>query len=132
MSATDARSSGFTLVEILVALAVAMVVLIPLQALFSLGLRAGSLATDSSRALLLAEAGLELHAGRIDLAAGEEAERLDSRFERRSTVQPRPDLLPAGSGQALAYEVSVSVIWQDGRRQRNVTLSTLMLRRAAP
>lgn len=122
-----ARQRGFTLVEVLVALAVAMAVLLPLQSLFSLGLRAGSLAENNSRALLLAESGIDLYRARPHLAPGEDVERIDDRYERRTSVQLW-DALPQPPDASLRpYLVTVSVIWSDGPRQRDVTLSTLML-----
>ncbi|WP_162937808.1 prepilin-type N-terminal cleavage/methylation domain-containing protein [Indioceanicola profundi] len=123
---TRAWQRGFTLVEVLVALVVAMVVLLPLQSLFSLGLRAGALAENTSRALLLAESGLELYRARLHLVPGEDIEQIDSRYERRFKVQLW-DFLPQPQDASLRpYLVTVSVLWSEGPRQRNITLSALM------
>jgi general secretion pathway protein I len=123
---TDSES-GFTLVEIVVAFAAAALLLGALYQVFSTGLRSGATADHYSRAVLLAETALEAIGTVVELSGRDERERLDGRYERRTRIRPRPDLLPADSAGAnlMLYEVEVSVRWQEGPRSRSVALTSL-------
>jgi general secretion pathway protein I len=132
------RAAGFTLVEILVAFAVASLLLGVLYEIFSTGVRSGGAAEDYGAAVRIAESGLELAAATGEPSSIGSAETLDGKFERRIVVRPRPDLLPvpaagptsvpANAGPALyPYEVEVMVAWRTGRQERSITLSAVRL-----
>lgn len=116
--------SGFTLIEILVAFAVATLLLGALYQVFSTGLRSGVAAENLSDAVLLAQSALDATAG-IPPAEGETDDRIDG-YERHTSIRLRPDLSPDPSKTALQlYQVEVTVRWRDGRRERHVSLVTL-------
>lgn len=117
---------GFTLIEILVAFAVAVIVLAALYRVFSVGLRAGASAEGYSNAVLLAQSSLDtLAAGPI--AVGDTTDRV-GRYRRRIAIRTRMDLVPPdGPLAVIPYEIAVEVSWRDGVRSRDVALSTLRL-----
>jgi general secretion pathway protein I len=125
----DSPPAGFTLIEILVAFAVAILVLGVVYRSFSTGLGSASAAEDYSRAVLLAESGLELFGTAEALVSGDRDELIDGRFERRASIRLRPDLMPAASAKPdlVPYEIEVSVTWRPGRRPRSISLSTIRL-----
>lgn len=118
--------SGFTLIEILVAFAVAALLLGALYQTFATGLRSGVAAENLSGAVLLAQSALDAAAG-TPPSAGVTDDRIDG-YERRTSVRPRPDLAAEGQPASLfPYEIEVTVTWRDGRRERKVSLATLAL-----
>jgi general secretion pathway protein I len=127
--ASDSPAAGFTLIEILVAFAVVVLLLGIVYRIFSTALGSASVAEDYSRAVLLAESGLELFGTAEALTPGDTGERIDGRFERHASIQPRPDLLSRASDHPdlLPYEIEVTVTWRAGRRPRTVSLSTIRL-----
>lgn len=129
MRRADRWDRGFTLVEVLVAFTVAALLLGVLYQVFSTGLRSASAAADYSTAVLLAESALETVGTQETLAPGQMRERVDRKYDRRVVVRPRPDLLPAYAVNpaVIPYEVQVTVDWQNGRRPRSVSLTTLRL-----
>jgi general secretion pathway protein I len=120
--------AGFTLIEIVVAFAVAALLLGALYQIFSTALRSGATAEHYSRAVLLAESALEASGAALDLAALDELEQIGGRYERRTRVRARPDLVSGSrDGGVMLYEVEVSVTWNEGPRTRSVELSSLRL-----
>lgn len=121
------------MVEVLVALAIVGLALGALAAAFGNALTAHETAADAEAALALAEEHLALAAAapRPGSAGGNFA----GRFAWRTTVARYDDgdkaAAPALSLPVL-YRVAVSVVWRDGRRSREVTLSTLRLGAATP
>jgi general secretion pathway protein I len=119
-------SNGFTLIEILVAFAVAILVLGALYDVYATGLRSSTSSEKYSNAVLLAESGLDA------LAAGpltpiDTTDRIGG-YERRISVRLRPDLASTAARLALfAYEVEVQVAWHEGIRERTISLSTVRL-----
>lgn len=114
---------GFTLVEILVAFAVAVLLLGILHELFAASLRAAVSAGRLEEAVIMAQSALD--AGAASSGAADQTENLGP-YQRRVRVRPRFDL-PASPPPAamMVYEVDVSVAWRDGLRMRTVALSTL-------
>jgi general secretion pathway protein I len=122
----DDPTAGFTLVEALVAFAIAAVLLGAIYDIYSTGIRAATLATRYGNAVSMAQSTLESLTN-VPLSPGDTADRIGV-FERETTVRARPDLLPEGSQLALMpYEVMVRVAWREGLRRRAVSLSTVRL-----
>jgi general secretion pathway protein I len=127
------RSAGFTLVEVLVALAIVGLALGTAAATFGNSLTAHETAADAEAALAVAEEQLALAAAspRPGNAGGNFA----GRFAWRTTVAPYDDGDKATDPMhslPVLYHVAVSVAWRDGRRSREVALSTLRLGPAPP
>jgi general secretion pathway protein I len=116
--------SGFTLIEILVAFAVATLMLGALYQIFSTGLRSGVAAENLSDAVLLAQSALDATAG-LPPTVGETDDAIDG-YQRHTSIRLRPDLsLDPASSMLAQYQVEVTVSWRDGRRERHVALATL-------
>ena len=128
------RTAGFTLIEVLVALAVVGLALGAMAGVFSNGLLGHETASGAETALALAEGQLALAAAtpRPGAASGI----YDGRFAWQTTVAPFKDTadkdLPSPAALPLLYRIAVSVSWRDGYRSRQVSLSTLRLGSATP
>jgi prepilin-type N-terminal cleavage/methylation domain-containing protein len=126
-----ARQAGFTLIEMLIGLAILMLAAGAVTRTLVTGMDLSSRAERESRALEVAENALAVAVGSRGTPATVST-RLDGGMERIVTIRPRPDLVkPMPGGALAAYEVGVLVRWPDGRAQRSLTLSTLRLE-AAP
>jgi general secretion pathway protein I len=124
-------SSGFSLIEVLVAFVILALTLSVVMRIFSGGLRNVALADEYSRAVLLAESRLaELGAQPLEGAARGE---FDGKYRWSSTVHPWADDAGApGLGpQPLPVRlmvIEVRVAWgEEGGKPREIGLSTLHL-----
>ena len=123
------RPSGFTLIEVLVALAIIGLALGAIAGVFGQGLTAHEAASEAEMALAVAEEQLALATAtpRPGVANGVFA----NRFTWRTNIAPYQDAAnkTADAPTALPplYRIAVSVAWQDGRHTREVSLSTLRL-----
>jgi general secretion pathway protein I len=114
------REAGFTLIEILVAFAIAVIALGALYQLFGLGARADGAASRLENAIVIARSALNA-ASVVD--SGEKADRVGA-YRRQVLVRRRPDLVVAGAPAGLS-EADVDVSWLEGRRERSIVLSSL-------
>ncbi len=112
--------AGFTLLEVVVALAILSLAVVAAIQGFAQGLRLLKLAGDHQRAMLLAdEKGREVVAPEEGREQGTEG---SFRWERQTTVVPAPDLVPAvGVPRWRVYQIDVKVFW-DERRQVEVNM----------
>lgn len=126
--ASDKLEAGFTLIEVLVAFAIAALMLVVLYRITSTGLRSASAATRYSGAVLVAESTLEVFSAADLLAETEMHGRIDG-YSRDVRVWVRHDLLPDNGPlpRVLPYEIDVTVSWRDGIQSRSVALSSLRL-----
>ncbi|MDB5408913.1 MAG: ral secretion pathway protein [Rhodospirillales bacterium] len=119
-------TAGFTLIEALVAFAVAAVLLGAIYDIYSTGMRGATGGARYGTAVLIAQSALESLTN-VQLSPGETTDRVGI-FARHTTVRVRTDLVPPGSQLALTpYEVVVRIDWHEGVRQRALSLSTLRL-----
>ena len=140
------RTGGFTLIEVLIALAVAGLALAAMAGVFGTGAIGHETAADANTALNLAEeklAGAEAVAAiRPGRTAGSYAGRFDWRVsvapyndpdDPTAALAPAVNPLPSQSAAGLRlYRIEATVAWRDGRRQRQLAVSTLRLLPAAP
>jgi general secretion pathway protein I len=123
------RQSGFTLIEVLIALAIIGLALGAIAGVFGQGLTAHETASQAEMALAVAEEQLALAAAtpRPGAANGVFA----NRFAWQTNVAPYQDATDktadAPSALPPLYRIAVSVAWHDGRHTREVSLSTLQL-----
>jgi general secretion pathway protein I len=115
---------GFTLLEVLVALAILSVAVVAMLQLFGQGLRLLKVSGDYQQAVLLADQkAREVETVREGVEAGQEG---DFEWERRATVTAVPEELTV-SGTGLTplrlFLVSVKVRW-GGRSVEVATLRT--------
>jgi general secretion pathway protein I len=134
MSAEIASNRGFTLIEVLVALAIVGLALGAIASVFSNGLTAHETVSDAEAALAVGEEQLALAAASLHPGASNGT--YGGRFAWRATVAPYTDPADpspdAPTTLPQLYRVAVSVAWQDGRHSRALSLSTLRLGAAAP
>ena len=123
-----ARDRGFTLLEVLVALAILSVAVVASIQGFAQGLRLLKLAGDHQHAILLADQ----KAREIVVPAEGREEGQDERggttfaWETITTPVEAPDLIPTGTGtpQWRVYQIAVHVRWAERRQVEVATLRT--------
>ena len=121
MSARSARQAGFTLIEVLVALAILSLAVVASIQGFAQGLRLLKLAGDHQQAMLLADQKMrevvEVTEGRDEGTEG------PLRWERTTRPLEAPDLEPPGSlPRGRVYEIDVRVNWDPHRQVEIRTL----------
>lgn len=129
---SDARRAvaGFTLIEVMVAIAVVAIALVPLLRLHLLSLDATARAQDLTQAVFLAQeriAGI----GVFPEASDEQGtfERPELRRFRWYTVVTEDELVLASSAKPIAVRrILVTISWVDGQRERQYTLESYALR----
>jgi general secretion pathway protein I len=123
-------SSGFTLIETLVALVIFVAGYLIVQQSVSLGWRGAQIAWAESSALRLARSRLATAGVEERLREGEQSGETDDGF--RWTLRTEPYQRPGGDGAAekvAGYWVTVTVRWDGGvlRPARSLRLKTLKL-----
>lgn len=105
-----------------------MLMVVLLQ-LFATGLRGSGRVTREIEATLLAESSLEQFGRTEPLLDGMVERSRVGRYSVQIGAQRRDDLFTPGSQPVLVvpYGIDVSVSWQEGQRQRVVTLETIRL-----
>jgi prepilin-type N-terminal cleavage/methylation domain-containing protein len=129
-SARRAEAPGFTLIEVLVAFAIAALLLVPLMRLFSSGTGALTRSERAATAALWAQTVLDARTGEAPLAAGTEDGELPGGYHWRRTVALYIDATlspPQMAAPLVAYDVTLSVSWSERGQTRAVTLETLKL-----
>ena len=127
----DPRISGYTLIEVLVAMTILAMALTVLMRMFSSGLQNVSTSGDYARAVLIAEGQLAA-TGSTEAAMPGESHGSDDKFRWTRTVQ---EYAPTELGQSrslpvAAYRVTVAVEWPGKARARRLNLTTIKLDRA--
>ena len=123
----DPRGQGFTLVELLVALAIAALAVGGLMHLFTTGLAGGSRADLYAEAALIAQSKLE-EAGGMVLDQKVDGAGDEGRFHWQRSVRLWRDGDADYSRYYLVpYEVSVAVAWTEGARARSLALRIIKL-----
>jgi general secretion pathway protein I len=123
------RSGGFTLVEILVAFAIAALALGVVFQIFTAGSRSLSEADAYRRATLWAQSRLETIGAAEPLVEGDSAGEMPGGMRwsvriRRASEDGRPEALQP---PVRAYTILVSVAWGAQGTERSVALTTLRL-----
>jgi len=118
-----AHQRGFTLLEVLVALAILSIAIVVMLQLFAQGLRLLKVAGDYQQAVLLADQkAREVESVREGVESGQEGE---FRWERRATVVPvSEDLTVLSLTPVRLFRVSVEVRWSGNRSVEVATLRT--------
>lgn len=120
------RQPGFTLIEIIVALAILAVALGALFQAFSTGLRATAVADRKAAAVMLAQSLLDRIGQDIPLAAGERAGVSEGGLRWSIAIAPSPLIAPdrRADSPLQPFDVVVTVTGDGGRP---LTLATLRL-----
>jgi type II secretion system protein I len=123
MTVRSRSEAGFTLIEVLVALAILSIAVVSSIQAFAQGLRLLKLAGDHQHAMLLADQKMREV---VDPKEGREqgTEGLLS-WERTTRLLETPDLKPAdGSDRGRVYEIDVRVAWEE---KRQIEIRTLRM-----
>ena len=118
---------GFSLIEVLFALAVVGLALGAAASTFRTALMSGAITSGIDEALQLAGGKLAEAGADIPLRAGVTSG-IAGRFRWRVAISPQPDA-ETPSNFAL-YRIEAQVAWRDGLREREVALDTMRLGRA--
>jgi general secretion pathway protein I len=122
------RNRGFTLIEVVVALAILGIGLIVIIELFSGGLRLGRTTQEYTQAVGLARMKLEEIALTEELKEGNEEGEFDKNFRWQLGVK-RVDLLPVEKGPEFKppvefYQIKVNIIWKSGSKERSTEIES--------
>ena len=126
-------AAGFSLIEVLVALAIVGLGLAAAAGMLGTGLQGHSAARDVAAARAFAEDLIAQTGITGKLAPGATHGNFAGRFAWERTVAPFTD--PAADADRFLktrtapplYRITVEVTWEDGRRRREIALSTLQL-----
>ena len=125
----EKRTGGFTLMEVVVALAVLGVGLIVIIELFSGGLRVGRVSGEYTRAVGYARVKMEDIALAREIKEGMEEGEFDKNYRWRLEVM-RVDLLPGEQPVDITlpvdlYQIKLQVIWKSGSQERAAAVESM-------
>ncbi len=124
---------GFTLVEVVIAIAILALVLVPLLGSVSHGLKTVRMAKTRSVAFRLAQDKMaEIEMLPVPDAEGTESgdfgdEYPDYRWEIEAIKSPELQEMETYLPSLVAMEVHLSVFWQEGEAEKSIRLSTLLM-----
>ncbi len=121
-----AKPKGFTLIEVLVAFAIAALGLAALMQIFGTGLQSARISEGYARATMLAESRLASVGVEEPLVAGESSGDFGDGFRWRLIVSPLGD--DETNAVVVPFRVRVTVSWgAEDKTPRRVTLDSLRL-----
>jgi len=119
-------NSGYTLIEVLVAMVILALALSVLLQIFSGGLRNISISDDYTRAVLIAKTQLSSASALASLSTGSSDGISDEKFRWTRTIENYQ--YSADTDLPLdAYTVTIEVEWAHAKSERRVQLSSLVL-----
>jgi len=125
------RDAGFSLIEVLVALAIIGLALGATAGVFATGRTGHETAADVDTALAVAHDRLAAAEIPEALRPGRTAGNFAGRFDWQLAIAPFDDPDAAGKPEKSAglrlFRIEVTVGWRDGRRHRQLSLATLRL-----
>lgn len=123
------RCRGYTLIEVLVAMVILTLALTIIFRIFSGGLLKIGIATDYTRAVMVAESVLAATGNTEKLIAGETTGRLLDKYRWSRSIEPYQidESFPGDNTPVAAFSVSIIVEWPAGDDFRSLDLNTLML-----
>ena len=127
-------TTGFTLIEIVVALAILGIGLTVIIELFSGGLRLGRTSEEYTRAMGYARMKMEEITSKRNIQEGTDEGDFDNTFHWQMDVQ-KIDLLPIPKDTDLKppvdlFFVKVNVLWKSGSKERSASLETYKTRKS--
>lgn len=122
------RNSGFTLIEVVVALAILGIGLTVIIELFSGGLRLGRVSEEYTKAVNYASMKMEEIAVKPTLEEGSEEGEFADLYRWQVEVK-KLDILPVENNRefkppAELYHIQVNIIWKSGSRERSTGLES--------
>jgi len=131
-AASRSHPEGFTLVEVLVAFAIAATLLLAVLSVLTMSLEGGERSDAYTKATILAESTLDSLGVVTPLRDGDTADLVDGPFSVHAAVEryqdPEPESdTPSAVQYVLLYRVSAAVTWQLQGHRNTISLSTLKL-----
>ena len=122
------KARGFTLIEVLVAVAILGIGLTVTLELFSGGLRLGRASEEYTKAVNYARMKMEEMAVKPEVAEGVEEGSFDDTFRWQVEVK-KVELLPVGDKPdfkppANLFQVQIDVIWKSGSKERSTRIES--------
>ena len=102
------RSRGFSLLEVMVALAILGIALVAIFQLFSLNLRSTQKAEDYSKAIFYARSMLDEAYSLVDPADASDSKEYENKYEVTRQVSLKSE---SEDGRIKLYEIAVAVVW---------------------
>jgi general secretion pathway protein I len=121
------QADGFSLVEILVALAIVGLTLGTAAAVFRSGIVGHVASADVDTAVAVAEETIASAGVTAALREGDTHGLFADRFAWRLSVRPYEDGAQPPPDRFKLYRLEVEVSWRDGLRQRRIELATMRL-----
>jgi len=120
--------SGFTLIEVVIALAILGIALTVIIQLFSGGLRLGRASVEYAKAVNYARMKMEEIAMKPDIQEGNEEGEFDPTYRWQVGVK-KMDLLSLGKDRTITppvelFQVKVNVLWKSGSKERSAIFET--------
>ena len=120
--------AGFTLLEVIIALAILGIGLTVIMELFSGGLRIGRASQEYTKAMNYASVKMEEIATQNTIQEGGDEGQFDDTYRWRMGIE-KVDILPGDKGTdfkppAEFYHIRVSVVWKSGSKERSASLET--------
>ena len=120
---------GFTLIEVMVAMAIVALAVTVIIELFSSGLRLAGMSQEYSRAVFYGRQLLEEICLKKDIAEGSDQGVFEGDFTWRYEIKPHEVLIEedeTDTGFALTiYRITVTVLWLNGAKQKELSFETL-------
>jgi general secretion pathway protein I len=129
--AADVRQRGFTLIEVVIALAVFAVAVGVCMQIATAGLRQSRIAAEQTQAALLAQSLLDMHGVGERLEPGRSSGRLEGDYQWEIEVTPYDvplqvdSPLAAGLSAVQLFRLDLTIRWPAGPNERSARFSTL-------
>jgi general secretion pathway protein I len=119
---------GFTLIEVVIALAVLGIGLTVIMELFSGGLRLGRISQEYTKAMNFASLKMEEIVTQKTIEAGEGEGEFDKTYRWQTGIE-KVDILPYDKGTEFKppvdlYHIRVNVLWNSGSKERSASLES--------
>jgi general secretion pathway protein I len=127
MNRSNASSDGFTLIEVLVALAILSISLGVFFRVFSTSLDGARINASRATAISLLETFAASVGSTVPLRAGTQNGSLPEGYQWRIDIVPYGSADDQKAWSVAAYKVETSVFWQERGDQRSVSTQTLRI-----
>ncbi len=125
----ERTDKGFTLIEVVIALAILGIGLTVIMELFSGGLRLGRVSEEYTKALNYASQKMEEFSNEKAIEEiGENEGEFDETFRWKTTVE-KTDILPGDKGTEFKppldlYHIRINVFWKSGSKDRSTSVES--------
>jgi general secretion pathway protein I len=129
------REKGFTLIEVVIALAILGIGLTVIIELFSGGLRLGRISQEYTKAMNFASLKMEEIVTEGTIEPGEGEGEFNPIFRWRTGIE-KVDILPYDKGTEFKppvdlYRIRVNVLWKSGAKERSASLESYRVAKPA-